>query len=75
MGRVFIKQNSKNKKGKMKKSQYEELTMGISIIITLLAYQFGIIWLFYIFFVKSCFDCGFAIVEAIKELKKEKGLK
>lgn len=40
----------------MSKSQFEEITMGISIIITLLAYIANIDWLFYIFLVKSVWD-------------------
>lgn len=40
----------------MKKSQFEEIVMGISIIITILAYIANIDWLFNIFLVKSVWD-------------------
>ncbi len=40
----------------MSKSQFEEITMGISIIITILAYISNIDWLFNTFLVKSIWD-------------------
>lgn len=45
----------------MLKEQFEEITMGISIIITLLAYQLEIDWLFNTFLIKSIWDCYCAI--------------
>lgn len=54
----------------MKNHQFEEITAALSIIITLLAYKFGIDWLFYIFFVKSCFDSWFAFIESCKSAKE-----
>jgi len=53
----------------MKKHQFEEITAALSIIITLLAYKFEINWLFYIFFVKSCFDTWCALKESYKSAK------
>lgn len=55
----------------MKKHQFEEITAALSIIITLLAYKFGIDWLFYIYFVKSCLDTLSAIGYAYKSMKDE----
>jgi hypothetical protein len=54
----------------MKEHQFEELTLGLSIIITLLAYKFNIDWIFYIFFVKSIFDFIATIILLYKEMKK-----
>jgi hypothetical protein len=54
----------------MKEHQFEELTLGLSIIITLLAYKFNIDWIFYIFFVKSIFDFIATIKYSYKEIKK-----
>lgn len=59
----------------MSKSQFEEITMGISIIITLLAYIANIDWLFYIFLVKSVLDfygaMKYSYIEVFKEKKNE----
>ena len=54
----------------MKKHQFEEITAALSIIIALLAYQFEINWLFYIYFVKSCIDTWCALKEGYKSAKK-----
>ena len=54
----------------MKKYQFEELTAALSIIIALLAYQFGINWLFYIYLVKSIFDTWCACKEAYLSVKR-----
>jgi len=51
----------------MIKSQFEEITMGISIIITLLAYHFEINSLFYVFLVKSIWDFHCAMKYAYNE--------
>ncbi len=56
----------------MKKYQFEELTLFLSIIITLLAYNFKIEWLFYLFMVKSIIDLYNVFVEAYKEIFKDK---
>lgn len=53
----------------MKEHQFEELTLGLSIIITLLAYNFKIDWVFYLFFVKSIIDFISTIKYSIKEIK------
>jgi hypothetical protein len=58
----------------MKEHQFEELTLGLSIIITLLAYKFNIDWIFYIFFVKSIIDFASTIKYSYKEIKKERKL-
>lgn len=50
----------------MKSYQFEELTAALSIIICLLAYNFRINWLFYIYLVKSILDTISAIYYAIK---------
>jgi len=55
----------------MKKSQFEEITMGLSIIIMLLAFKFNYFWLGLFFTIKSVFDFFCAIKYAIKELKEE----
>lgn len=55
----------------MKEHQFEELTLGLSIIITLLAYKFNVDWIFYIFFVKSIIDFA---KYSYKEIKKERKL-
>ena len=52
--------------------QFQELTSSLSIIITLLAYNFGIDWLFWLFLVKSIIDMYNVFVEAYKEITKEK---
>lgn len=52
----------------MKKHQFEEITAALSIIITLLAYEFEIDWLFWIYLVKSIFDT----LCALKAAKEEK---
>lgn len=52
--------------------QFQELTSSLSIIITLLAYKFGIDWLFWLFLVKSIIDMYNVFVEAYKEITKEK---
>lgn len=54
----------------MKIHQFEEITAALSIIITLLAYNLGVNWLFYIYFVKSCFDTYCAIKYGYKSAKK-----
>lgn len=54
----------------MKKHQFEEITAALSIIITLLAYQFEINWLFWIYLLKSLFDTYCAIKESYKPAKK-----
>jgi hypothetical protein len=56
----------------MKKYQFEELTLSLSIIITLLAYNFKIDWLFYMFLVKSIIDFYMVFVEAYKEILRER---
>lgn len=58
----------------MKEHQFEELTLGLSIIITLLAYKFNVDWIFYIFFVKSIFDFISTIKYSYKEIKKQNRL-
>ncbi len=59
----------------MKNYQFEEITSSLSIIIALLAYNFKVDWLFYIFAVKSVIDvyCSLktSYIEA-KELLKNK---
>jgi len=62
----------------MKKYQFEEITAALSIIICLLAWNFGIRWLFWIYLVKSIFDTLDAIWFAVKSVVKkrlEKNLK
>jgi hypothetical protein len=58
----------------MKRYQFEELIASLSIIITLLCYEFELWWLFYVFLTKSIFDFYCAIktayYEAIKEIKE-----
>lgn len=56
----------------MKKYQFEEITMGISIIIALLAYRFEVNWVFYIFTYKAIFDFFCAVREAYKSILKDK---
>lgn len=56
----------------MKKHQFEEITMGISIIICLIAYKLEINWLYYIFFAKSIFDFIAAIKAAVTSVNKRK---
>ena len=56
----------------MKKYQFEELTLFLSIIITLLAYNLKIEWLFYLFMVKSIIDLYNVFIEAYKEIFKDK---
>lgn len=53
----------------MKKHQFEEITTALSIVITLLAYKLEINWLFYIYFVKSCFDTWCSIRKSYKSAK------
>lgn len=53
----------------MKKHQFEEITTALSIVITLLAYKLEINWLFYIYFVKSCFDTWYSIRKSYKSAK------
>jgi hypothetical protein len=53
----------------MEKHQFEELTAGLSIIITLLAYKLEVDWLFYIFFGKACIDTFGAIRESYRKHK------
>ena len=55
----------------MKKSQFEEITMGLSIIIMLLAFEFNHFWLGAMFTAKSIFDFWSATKYAIKELKED----
>lgn len=55
----------------MKKHQFEEITAALSIIITLLAYKFGINWLFYIYLVKSILDTVCAIRYAYQKAFKK----
>lgn len=52
--------------------QFQELTLSSSIIITLLAYNYKIDWLFWLFLVKSIIDLYNVFVEAYKEITKEK---
>ena len=56
----------------MKKYQFEELTLSLSIIITLLTYNFKIDWLFWMFLVKSIIDFYQSLVEAYKEILRER---
>lgn len=60
----------------MKKSQFEEITAALSIIITLICYKLEIHWLFNIYVVKSFLDtyCAlkYAYISAMKDIKKEK---
>ena len=56
----------------MTKYQFEELTSSLSIIITLLAYNFGIDWLFWLFLVKSIIDMYNVFIEAYKEIMEDK---
>lgn len=51
----------------MEKHQFEELTAGLSIIITLLAYKFEVDWLFYMFFGKSIIDTLGALLASYKK--------
>ena len=55
----------------MKKYQFEELTAALSIIIAVLAYHFDIMWLFYIYLVKSVWDTHCAIKEAKNHIKSK----
>ncbi len=59
----------------MKKHQFEEITAALSIIIAVLAYQFNINWLCYLYTIKAIFDtyCAikFAHKQAMKEIKEE----
>ena len=52
--------------------QFQELTLSSSIIITLLAYNYKIDWLFWLFLVKSIIDLYNVFVEVYKEITKEK---
>ena len=58
----------------MKRYQFEELIASISIIITLLCYEFEVWWLFVVFLIKSIFDFYCAIIAAyhaaISEIKE-----
>ena len=54
----------------MKKHQFEEITAALSIIICVLAYHFGIMWLFYIYMVKAIFDSVCAYVEGFLSARK-----
>lgn len=56
----------------MKKSQFEEITMALSIVIMLLAFEFKYFWLGLTFTIKSVFDFLCAVKYAIKEIKEEK---
>lgn len=53
----------------MKAHQFEEITAALSIIITLMAYEFEINWLFYIYFIKSCIDTIAALIKSFKAAK------
>ena len=53
---------------RMKKSQFEELTAGLSIVIALLAYNFEVYWLLVIYAPKAIFDTYCAIKYATIEL-------
>lgn len=55
----------------MKRYQFEELIASLSIIITLLCYEFEVWWLFYVFLIKSIFDLYCAIKAAYHEAMKE----
>lgn len=54
----------------MKKYQFEEITAALSVIICLLSWYFGVMWLFWIYLFKSVFDTIGAIWEAVKYVKK-----
>lgn len=55
----------------MKKHQFEEIIMSLSIVIAILCYQFEIMWLFWIFLFKSSFDTYCALKAAGQAAKKE----
>lgn len=55
----------------MKKHQFEEIIMSLSIIIAILCYQFEIMWLFGIFLFKSAFDTYCALKTAKQSAKDE----
>lgn len=55
----------------MEKYQYEEITMALSIIIALLAFQNDIQWLGYTFAIKGGYDAYCAIMEALISVRKE----
>lgn len=55
----------------MKDYQFEEITAALSIIIALLAWHFGVKWLYYIFLVKSITDVLCALRVAYKAVKDE----
>jgi len=59
----------------MKTHQFEELTMHLSIIIALLAYNYGIRWLFIIFTIYSILNTYSALKTSYKASKKNKGKK
>lgn len=56
----------------MKKHQFEEITMSLSIIICLISYSLKINWLFYIFLVKSIIDTICALVVSYNSVLKDK---
>lgn len=56
----------------MKKHQFEEITAALSIIICLLAWNFEIMWLFWIYLVKSILDTICAIWFACESVIKER---
>lgn len=59
----------------MKNYQFQELTSSLSIIITLLAYNYKIDWLFWLFLVKSIIDMYNVFIEAYKEIMEDKNKK
>lgn len=56
----------------MKTHQFEELTMHLSIIIALMAYNYGIRWLFIIFTIYSIFNVYSALTTSYKSYLKDK---
>ena len=55
----------------MKKHQFEEITLGISILIAISAWSIGFKFVACVFFIKSCFDV-YCLIKAINEKKKSK---
>lgn len=60
----------------MEDHQFEEITAALSVIICLLAWEFGATYLFYAYLVKATWDTRCAVRAAIKaanaDIKKER---
>jgi len=54
----------------MKEYQFEEIVFSLSVIIAILAYQNDLMWVCWVFVVKSIFDGVSAIVTAYRSLMK-----